>query len=449
MSDQIVQFAVRRTTNDRAIVLVHGFHGDSHQTFGMLPAFLAGHPDCYRWDIHCFGYPSALAPDISGVWSADPDLTTLSGYLATNISVRFEQYKHVALIAHSMGGLIVQRALLDGNFQDRVSHVLLFGAPSDGLRKAGLGKLFKRQARDMTAGGPFVTNLRSDWNRQFPSGFPFAFRAVAGIRDEFVPRNSSVDPFPLQFRAYVAGNHLEMVKPQTADADTTLLVLHELSATPGSRGISPGGARPASVYDRTVEELLPQKEKLDEKQLVKLALALEMTGRQSEAIGILKARREGSEELTGVLAGRLKRLWLCDPVTNGGNGREALELYSSAFRQAAAAGHHESAFYNGINVAFMTLATGGSRDDVRQIALDVLVHCQQAPPDMWRLATEAEASLYLGETDAALRSYAAALDKQPDPREADSMYKQAVWAARLLDNSGAEARLDKLFQETR
>src|ERR1700724_3176940 len=35
-------FSVREDGNRKGLVLIHGFHGDAHQTFGMLPAFLAG-----------------------------------------------------------------------------------------------------------------------------------------------------------------------------------------------------------------------------------------------------------------------------------------------------------------------------------------------------------------------------------------------------------------------
>ena len=141
-----VHFAVRRTENKQAILFVHGFHGDPQHTFGMLPAFLAGDPRLFNWDIHCYGYPTGLAPDISGVWAADPNLTTLAGHLDTLLALdKFRRYTHLALVAHSMGGLIVQRALLDGGFADRTSHVVLFGTPSNGLRKAGLARWFKRQ----------------------------------------------------------------------------------------------------------------------------------------------------------------------------------------------------------------------------------------------------------------------------------------------------------------
>lgn len=446
---ETVQFAIRNAGNQKAVVFIHGFHGDSHQTFGMLPAFLAGNPDCYSWDIYCFGYPSTLAPDVSGVWSADPDLTTLAGYLRTAVSVRYDGYKHIALIAHSMGGLIVQRALLNGDVVDRVSHVLLFGTPSNGLRKAGLGRIFKRQARDMTAGSPFVLDLRHDWKKTFGGRFPFAFRTVAGVRDEFVPTNTSVEPFPEQYRSYVAGNHLEMVKPQTTDGDTTLLVFHELAAAGGTSALPASISRPVSSHEKTIEELLPEKERLQTQQIVKLSLALELSGRQPEAIELLRSRHTNDTELTGVLAGRLKRLWLSDPETNANDGPEAQELYRSAFLQADGAGDHEQAFYNGINVAFMTLALGGRTDDVQRIARDVQAHCKLAKRGMWQLATSAESALYLGDTALALKGYTAALSERPDPREADSMLKQAVWATRLLNNPDAESRLHTLFDQAR
>ena len=131
---------VRKASNKHAVVLVHGFGGEATKTFGLLPAFLAGEPRLERWDIHCFGYPTSLAPDVSGVWAADPDLTELGGLLESACRTHFEDYDKLALVAHSMGGLVVERALVAGKLRDRASHVVLFGTPSNGLRKAGPGE---------------------------------------------------------------------------------------------------------------------------------------------------------------------------------------------------------------------------------------------------------------------------------------------------------------------
>lgn len=185
---------------------------------------------------------------------------------------------------------------------------------------------------------------------------------------------------------------------------------------------------------------------LNEADRVKLALALEMVGRQQEAINILEEAHAGSTELTGVLAGRYKRRWLADPDGLDAEGKRALDLYNQAYRMAAQKGDHQQAFYNGINVAFLDLALLNHLEDARMIAREVLKHCTQAPQEKWRFATEGEAHLYLDNMEASLSGYAKALESNPDAREIDSMRKQALWASRLLGSQLAEAQLAALFQ---
>jgi len=421
----------------------------------MLPAFIAGNPSLKDWDIHCFGYPTSLAPDITGVWSADPDLTMLGELLHTALGIHYKQYKRLALVAHSMGGLIVQRALIEADFAECISHVALFGTPSNGLRKAGLAKLFKRQSRDMAYESVFIKSVRTGWTGRYGNGTPFQFRAVAGVKDEFVPEQSSLEPFPKEVRARVNGNHLEIVKPERADSDSAVLLTDFLASPTGAPAAA---VRHASAFELTVATLWPDRKTLPEQKLVKLALALEMVGRPSDAIEILTEAHAGNTELTGVLAGRLKRQWLADPDGSPQEGQRALDLYTEAYRLATQKGDHPQAFYNGINMAFLRLALSKSLQeslkDTQSIARDCLMHCKMAlnnaprdaPPDKWRLATEGEAHLYLDNLEASLGSYAQALKADPDAREVDSMRRQAVWAARLLEQPLAEARLGTLFQ---
>jgi pimeloyl-ACP methyl ester carboxylesterase len=431
------------STQKQAMVFVHGFSGDAHKTFGMLPAFLAGDRELEAWDLFCFGYPTSLAPDITGVWTADPDLTTLAGLLLEFCKNKLKDYQRLALIAHSMGGLIAQQAILNPAVEGRISHVALFGTPSAGLRKAGLARLFKRQARDMTAGGPFITQLRSSWATKFASGLPFVFRAVAGVKDEFVPIESSVRPFP-GYEAYVNGNHLEIVKPELPSSDTTVLLKLLLAQT--ARGPEQPTRTPGETdAAQNIEQHWPQKADLSDKGLVKLALSLELVGKQEESIALLSEFASRSTELTSVLAGRLKRRWLADPESHSADGPDALSLYRQSFVRAAQVADHAQAFYAGINVAFLELATGERVDEIRSIAIRVLDHCRASKTDKWQLATMGEAYLYLGDIPAALAYYEASLEAQPDMREIDSIQKQAIWAARLLKSSEAESRLQKLF----
>jgi hypothetical protein len=90
--------------------------------------------------------------------------------------------------------------------------------------------------------------------------------------------------------------------------------------------------------------------------------------------------------------------------------------------------------------------------DARQVAQRALGHAGRASraeraPDRWRLATEGEALLHLGDVNAAVARYGDARAAGPDPREAGSMLQQGVWVARMLGLDGAESRLRALFAD--
>lgn len=418
-----ITFSVQSANQEKAMVLLHGYHGDSHLTFGMLPAFLAGDPRLYGWDLYCLGYPTGLMPDVSGVWSADPDLASLSGYLTTAVSrLCLARYARLVLIAHSMGGLIVQRALLDGGFTDRISHVLLFGTPSNGLRKASLWKLFKRQARDMTYGSDFITKLRKDWDEHFAKALPFALSVIAGTQDEFVPEESSLTPFPVECHARVYGDHLRIVKPLRTDDDTPVLLVNNLTK------------------DRN-RVLLSAESRRDQD-----SLRVDVTDDISVTDSVSFA---ATSEAIGIQAGDLKRKWLANPDGREPDGRHAHELYVEAFRQAERENDHRQAAYNGINAAFMALARQEDYGAAQELAKQVRAHSEVAPQDRWRHPTEGEACLYLRDPEQALRHYALALEGALTPQELGSMERQALWAARLMQDVGTEIRLRALFDEHR
>ena len=90
----------------------------------------------------------------------------------------------------------------------RTRAVILFGTPSNGLVKARTLKFWKRQLDGMAAGGAFVKELRADWKTRFDANAPFSFLAVGGDRDQFVPPESSLQPFPPDQQAVVSGNHV-------------------------------------------------------------------------------------------------------------------------------------------------------------------------------------------------------------------------------------------------
>jgi len=432
-----------------AMVFIHGFGGDAAKTWGQFPTLVSQVGALEQWDIYSLGYSTGLAPDIRGVWAADPSIATLAKYLGTRVAVDpLKPYQTLALIAHSMGGLVVQRALVsDQDLVARTSHVFLFGTPSAGLKKAGPFSFFKRQVRDMGARSTFIKDLRSRWDQRFGAQRSFKFWAVAGDRDVFVPPESSLAPFPEQQQQIVLGNHLEIVKPENLESMSVQVVAGFIVGAAAPAG--PWNAARVAVemgqFQRAIGLLRPHAAELDETHIVELALALDSTGQREEAIRILKEHPQAGTDARGVLAGRLKRRWLAEG--RQGDAESALATYREAY--AASAANHEQAYYHGINVAFMELAHAKDERAAAKTAKEVLAHCSKAKRNYWCVATEGEARLYLGEVEDAMKAYgeAVALRPSPTPRQLESTYTQASWVLGLLGDEDAQVDLDKVFRQ--
>ena len=77
-----------------------------------------------------------------------------------------------------------------------------------------------------------------------------------------------------------------------------------------------------------------------------------------------------------------------------------------------------------------------------QLALD---HCAQAPDTFWRVATEAEAYLYLGKVGLALATYGRLFAMGAGPGQLQSAGQQAYQVAHKLGDAELEATLLTLF----
>jgi pimeloyl-ACP methyl ester carboxylesterase len=199
----------QRNGADRALILVHGFNG-GHEDWGEFPSLLTSDDPLAPWDIYSIGYTTSSKIDLFSVanflsphQSRDPELRELATYLRTRLDVRpLDRYRQVAFVAHSMGGLVVQRALVDDDaLRARVSDLALFGTPSGGLKKAGLFGRFKRQMANFMVGSEFIADLRERWTREVTPEPEFSFRAVAGDTDQFVPPSTVLEPFEVRYHA--------------------------------------------------------------------------------------------------------------------------------------------------------------------------------------------------------------------------------------------------------
>lgn len=420
-----------------AVVFVHGFSGglDSWDSFSQL---LLADTRIDDWDLLRVGYSTALRVDIPHVWTDDPDLAACARLLRTALRTSpLERYERITLVAHSMGGLVVQRAILDDPaLRARLAHVVLYGTPSAGLRKAGAGQVFKHQFRDMARGGRFVNSVRKRWASQVGGAPPFDFMAVAGDRDAFVPRESSIDPFPDHQVAVIHGDHLQIIAPLSPE-HLGYRVLVDLLSGAGRNPTQAAGARLAAErgeHQRVVDSLLPHAGELDDAMLETLALSLDTLGRREEAIALLNdhldKRPESPSNLLGILGGRVKRRWLVE--RRASDLARAQQLYGDGLAQAEAAGDHGQIHYHAINLAFLALMSvhpdSGVPAAARTFATRAMAACDHAHPSAWRDATVGEAHLVLGNLAAAADAYVRAAESARSVRDRESMYAQAVLA---------------------
>jgi hypothetical protein len=427
----------RTEGNTVAIVFVHGFTGDVEKTWGEIPHLLHQQPELAGWDLVGFGYESGRRFDIVNLWSADASLEEISTMLFTALDS--PRYERIALVAHSMGGLIVQRALVKyPKLSARVSQVILFGTPSRGLVKATLVSWLKQQTQNMSASGPFVESLRKEWTRHDGEKKLPPLLAIAGESDQFVPPTSSLGPFPEAMCRVIPGNHLTMLNAASPDDPSVQMILKTLT-----RGAAPAGARSAAhlaveegKFSQVIDTLWPIRKELDDAGMVSLSLALDAVGRRQDAIEVLEGQDARGTDPYGVLGGRYKRRWLLE--RRRADAEKAFDMYRRGYERSTAKTppDHEQAFYHGINLAFMELAYGGDFHEARERASKVLEHCglsENPREPFWRIATQADAELILGHIDEGMKRHAEAARLPMEPRQALSIQEQAM---RIADLSG-------------
>jgi pimeloyl-ACP methyl ester carboxylesterase len=436
---------VRNLEQDRAVVFLHGFSGNRDDTWDRFPGLLGcSVPD---WDIFTAGYATTLLPDVCGVWSADPDLPILGALFRTDLGIPpFDRYGSLALIAHSMGGLVVQKALVDDpDLARRVRHVILFGTPSAGLRKAGWLRFWKRQLKNMAQGSSFITGLRAGWERSYGAKRPFGLLVVGGASDQFVPPASSLEPFPASVQRMVVGNHLSIVKPADAHAPSLVLVAATLGAgkapAPDPLGeLRLASERPTGQAPRLVQRVKAGGGEMPVKAIVDAALALERAGQRAEAIALLERHKDKSTDIQGTLGGRIKRLWL--ETGKKEHAQRALALYQDALSATKEPGQ---IYYLAINVAFMKFVFANDIAAARNMARLALQHAAPPGNDVWKTATVAEAYLYLGRIEDALTEYRRLLTLDAEPWEHQSTSLQASRIAAKLGDKVLGEELEAIF----
>ena len=248
----------------RLIVLVHGWLRTSHHYKGLLQAF-RDDPALSDCDLLPWSYSAGLF--------SNTDPTGVAQALATEIDRldRGFEYREIYLIGHSMGGVIVRAALLDGierghswasPDQGKVRRLALLAATNRGFLADGtirrIGIWMARRSLfpvstlglSMLRGGTFVTGVRLRWLRRFQGSEPPETLQILGTRDAVVGPDDSADLFRYTNSALVPvdADHNSVVPSGAFDSTYPYLVDALLGPMSGKYRPAPPAPRSRVVF---------------------------------------------------------------------------------------------------------------------------------------------------------------------------------------------------------
>ena len=396
---------------NNAIIFVHGFSGEAHETFGKMPDLLMEEKRLDGWDMYPFGFHANINPEHGKeVWATVNDIKRIADNLSSAIKHKFKQYDRIAIIAHSLGGLVAQRAILDLNRdqKDRISHLLLFATPSNGITNNAIKTLWKNKIYELVSGQRFILSLRKRWKETFNGTYPFTFKAITATKDDFVTADSSLKPFHKEHWVTVAGNHFTVVKVDNRENDAYQLILNTLTNNTFFNQYT--NAKEINLvlgeYDAIIRDLEPKLKDLDEHGLETLIHALEGMGRSKDAEHILKTHpvAQNDADMLQLLGDLYKRRYLDNSKSE--DGTAAFNCYTKALKLAEQSGQTEQICKNAIDLAFLNLMMEEDYKDMETLANKAIEAAESFNFDMvWKSRALAEGYLYLNKLSTSKRFY--------------------------------------------
>lgn len=206
---KVVTIQVDDERPKKAAVFVHGWRGDD-DSFGELPKWVEG---ATGWRSAVFSYPT-------GLWSHSPSISLVSASFDNWVRGKFPDAE-LAIIAHSMGGVVVRHCLTEEGLRETpldIKLLVLCASPENGAVLASIGEkiptIQKAQLRELDPNSPFLFSMNKWWDKWVKSNVPgrCRVRSIVGDKDRVVSLNNArgtdTDPVPI-----LGADHTDIVKP--------------------------------------------------------------------------------------------------------------------------------------------------------------------------------------------------------------------------------------------
>lgn len=255
--EPLVLHCIKNRSSDNLVILIHGLTGQRYEYWGKMPQYLM--EDIPHADLGLYQFRTAWQR-FGAIKSID--LASEAEVLADQLR-RLRRYKSIAIIGHSMGGVLAKAAissLIKRNFEHHLKKIcclVLLAAPQLGsLRVPGWAKWISRDGRALYPHNLLLQSIDTDFSTklnldrtQNPAGkFTIPTSAIVGAEDFWVDALSAGIGVPTAQKFTVRASHGTIKCPKTKENDAYVAIREALDAT----------FKPKQISHAAIEELIDE-----------------------------------------------------------------------------------------------------------------------------------------------------------------------------------------------
>ena len=207
--------------------MIHGLSLLGTSTWDQFLALLRADPEFQgKFDVDLFKYRTSVLPILETIlpfYRQLPALEVLAAGFLTHLQMLQERHNRMFLVAHSMGGLVLRKALSMDFQRGRKLSIdggIIFSTPNHGVQLASLAakvRLPNRQLQQLQCESAFLFELNRTWTKDRLSEV-YHLQAATGDLDSFVPTHSAELPDRPGELVIVGGaDHRTIVRPESRD----------------------------------------------------------------------------------------------------------------------------------------------------------------------------------------------------------------------------------------
>lgn len=216
------------------LLFIHGLDGSSTQSWGKFPDLIRADDELRaRFDVALDDYPTRK---FGRLFERVGGLDLAAEGLKSRIENIHGSYDDIAIIAHSQGGLIALRYILDRLLATEplpITRIVTFATPYHGATSVGVGSFLggiSEQAEDLAPESNFLFRLNRDW-MLFRDQHSVQIKAVVAGCDGVVGA-ASASGLGISYYVASACNHETIVKPTAVNDESFVIAKRFLLRAP-------------------------------------------------------------------------------------------------------------------------------------------------------------------------------------------------------------------------